>query len=605
MRAFRVLQALFVAALGGAGVASAQLAVSRVTEKMLVLPFAAAPAESAASITLADALRERLAQSAKRWVQVIPKSKLCEALRASGFPCDGLLDDQQARQLARFLQVEAYVTGTLERESGALAAQVRSFDIQSSGMAAGFSVTDANPATPLALAEKIAERLTLVIRNSEHVRDCTQERQRGQFNRARDAAEEALENDPNSTGAHLCIATVYEAQRMPVDSIIAASERALRGDPLNATAWENIARGYQQKGDTVKMIEAFTHQLEGDQRNTGRRLAIAQLLRQLRQYQKAVDLIDAGLAIMPGEPQLIELKTRICIEGSLYRCALDGLMAQAQNDSSVLADTTFLKPAIGAAQQVADTQALLRLSAAAVRNFPNDLSFLKVRGAAFELAGQTDSAIVVYREALRRDPRDVATSLLIAKTIVDHAVWDTAEAGRLKSDTAALGRLRRTFGAKVDSAWTYLRPGLRAADSTERLSAAVIALTGGSKLAQAGAYDQAHVWLDTLLQVVTPRVPGDTSGPRHQIRVNASFWYGLASVLTLSKPYQEMTKLKATDPGRCDVARGVFNRLDRTKAALQLGRRVHPPTADQMLGFVDQYERAKPQVARAFKCRNL
>jgi hypothetical protein len=76
-------------------------------------------------------------------------------------------------------------------------------------------------------------------------------------------------------------------------------------------------------------------------------------------------------------------------------------------------------------------------------------------------------------------------------------------------------------------------------------------------------------------------------------------------VLTLNKPYQEMTKLKAADRNRCDKAKAIFDRLDRTKAALTLGRRVHPPTADQMLGFVRQYEQAKPQVIRAFKCRNF
>jgi hypothetical protein len=47
----------------------------------------------------------------------------------------------------------------------------------------------------------------------------------------------------------------------------------------------------------------------------------------------------------------------------------------------------------------------------------------------------------------------------------------------------------------------------------------------------------------------------------------------------------------------------VFDRLTRTKTALTLGRRVHPPTADQMLGFVRQYEQAKPQVQKAFKCK--
>ena len=75
----------------------------------------------------------------------------------------------------------------------------------------------------------------------------------------------------------------------------------------------------------------------------------------------------------------------------------------------------------------------------------------------------------------------------------------------------------------------------------------------------------------------------------------------MSSVLTLNGPYQEMTKAKGAS--RCPQAHAVFDRLTRTKNALLLGRRVHPPTADQMLGFVAQYERAKPSVQNAFKCK--
>ncbi|MDP3909693.1 MAG: hypothetical protein Q8Q14_04830 [Gemmatimonadales bacterium] len=604
MSAFRVVAMIVLAGAAGVSPASAQLSAHLPSEKLLVLPFMAEAGDSAASIQFTDGLRDRLAQSAKRWVQVITKAKLCEALAASGFPCDGMLDDQQARQLGRFLQVHAYITGTFEREGTALSAQVRSFDIGSSGMAASFTVRDTNPGTPAALAEKIAQRLVAVIRTSEHVRECTQERQRGQFARALAAARKAIAADPNSAGAHLCVATVYEARRMSVDSVIAASERALRGDSLNTAAWENIARGWQQKGDTAKMVDAFIRQLGADARNTGKRLGVAQILRQMGEHQRAVDLINDGLAVSPGDPQLLELKQIICVEGSLHHCTLEIFVDRASADSTLLADTAFLKPAIGAAQQVGDTQALLKFTGAAVRQFPSDPTFLKARGAAFELAGLPDSALAVYRAALARDPNDVATSLLVAKTMVDRAVYDTLEARRRREarDSVGLRALQEAFAVRVDSARPYVRPGLASSDSTQRLSAAVIMLTGGSKLAQAASYDRAYSWLDTLLQVVTPRVPTDTAGPRHQVRVNASFWYGLSSVLTLNKPYQDMTKLKTTDPTRCDVARGIFGRLTRTKSALQLGRRVHPPTADQMLGFVAQYERAKPQVQRAFKC---
>ncbi|HEV8304714.1 MAG TPA: hypothetical protein VGQ25_07140 [Gemmatimonadales bacterium] len=604
MRQFCLVVALMA---GAAGAAPAQLAVTQPTEKLLILPLTAPGGDSATSIAVSDLVRERIAQLAKYKVLVITKAKLCEALTASGFPCDGLLDDQQAAQLARFLQVQAYVTGSLVRSGSTLTATIHVADIAGSGMAARFTVNNGNPGTSQALAETIAQRLNTIIRASEQVRECTASRQRGQFQRAMSSAQKALAIDPTSAGAHLCIATVHEAQRMPVDSTIAASERALRGDSLNSTALENIARGYQQKGDTLKAIDAFIMQLRGEPRNTSRRLGIAQLLRQMKQYQRAVDLLDEGLAVSPADQQMLEQKTRLCIEGGLYRCAVRGLLDQLAHDSSLARDTAFIKTGIGAAQQAADTQGLLTFTLAAVRNFPNDQSFLKARGAAFELAGNVDSALAVYRRALSLGHGDATLSLLVAKAIVDHAVYDTARAGgctRAK-DSLCVRSMQQAFADRLDSARSYLPPGLTSSDSSQRLTAAVIMLGAGSKLAQAAAYDRAYPWLDTLLQVVAPRSAVDTVGPRFQVRVNASFWYGLSSVLTLGKPYQEMTKLKASDRTRCDKAKAIFDRLDRTKAALTLGRRVHPPTADQMLGFVAQYEKARQQVREAFKCRSF
>lgn len=595
----RALQLVMVLTICAAANATAQLAVQQPTERFLVLPFQAAVTDSAASIALADAVRERLGQIAKSKVQVIPKAKLCEALKQSGFPCDGLLTDEQARQLARFLQVHSYLTGDFQKSGAELSADVRMVDIASSGMAASYHATNGNPGTTAALAEAISQRAWVVIRASENVRECYTQRQGGQFARARQAAQKALLQDSNSVSAWLCIATVYEAQRAPLDSIIAASQHALKADSCNGTAWENIARGYQQKGDTANMLDAFIHQLCGEPRNVAKRLGIAQLLRQMKKFPKAVEVLDAGLkpGISPGDPQLLDLKLTICTEASDFRCALDVWLAKFAKDSALGGDTTFLKPAIGAAQQVGDTAALNKFTAAAVRHFPNNVSYLKTRGAYFEAAGQTDSALAIYRTVLQKDANDVSTSLLVGKVLIDRAVWDTAGS----RDTIAVKPRRAAFVAKVDSARPYLRPGLSSADSGQRLAAAVILLTGGSKLAQAGAYPAAYAWLDTLLTTIAPKSAADTSGPKQQIRVNASFWWGISSVLTLNPVYQEMTKTKGA--ARCPAAHAVFDRLTRTRAALQLGRRVSPPFADQMLGYVAQYEKAKPSVQAAFKCR--
>ena len=580
--------------------APAQIAYTPPAEKLLVLPLMVkTSADSAVSIAVMDVAREKLGSMARSRVQVIPKPKLCEALKASDYPCDVLLDETQANQLGRFLSVNAYTTGTLERSSPALVARIRIRDIGSSGMAALFSVSS-NPGTSPALGEAIAQRANTIVRAAEQARECNDQRQKSQFSKALDAARKALVIEPNLTAAHLCVATVYEAQHLPLDSMIAAAQRATKGDSLNATAWETIGHAYQQKGDTLKAIDAFTHELGGEPQNIQLRLGIAELLRQQRQYERAKAILDDGLAHNPGDDRLTAFRQRVCIEGELHRCTLDAFVEQVTKDTSKLADTTLLKGALGAAQQVSDTTQLLFFSHAAVRHVPKASWSWKALGSAFDLKGQKDSAVWAYKQSLKLDPNDVKGSLLVAKGIVEGTVYDTAQANKLKPDTAALHVFRNAFADRVDSAKTYIAPAVTSPDSSDRLSAAVFMLTAGSKIAQSAAYDRAYPWLDQLLQLVAPRTPADTVGPRQQIRVQASFWWGIASVLTLRDPYQAMIKSKS-----CADAKTIYDRLQRNKEALQLGMRVHAPTATQMLGFNGQYEAQMPKVKQAFKCKNF
>jgi len=571
------------------------------TEKLLVLPLMVkSPGDSAFSIAVMDVAREKLGQMARYKVQVIPKPKLCEALKASDYACDVLLDETQANQLGRFLSVNAYTTGTLERSGGTITTTVRVRDIGSSGLAALFSVSVSNPGTAASVGEAIAQRLNSLIRAAEQARECDEQRKKSQFPKALDAARKALATEPNLPAAHICVATVYEAQHMPLDSLVAAYQRAAKGDSLNATAWENIAHLYQQKGDTLKAIDALIHELAGEPHNTQLRLGIAELLRQQKRYPQAKGILDDGLAKNPNEQRLAEFRQRICIEGELWRCVLDGFVEQVKNDPSKAGDSTVLKAALGAAQQLSDTQQLLFFSHAAVAHFPKSAAFWKALGSAYDLKGQKDSSVWAYKQSLKLDPTDVKGSLLVARAIVEGTTYDTAQANRLKSDTAALRALRSAFADRIDSAKAYLAPAVSSSDSTDRLSAAVFMLTAGSKLAQAGAYDRAYPWLDQLLQLVAPRTPADTVGPRQQIRLQASFWYGVSSVASLSGPWTAMTKTKS-----CSDAKGISDRLARTKDALVFGARVHPPTANTMLQNVSKFEAVMPQVKKQFKCKNF
>ena len=569
--------------------------------KLLVLPLTAkTPTDSAMSVAVMDVAREKVGQMARSKVQVIPKPKLCEALKASDYPCDVLLDETQANQLARFLTVNAYTTGTLERVNGVLGASMRVRDIGSSGMAALVSVSSPNPGTAAALGEGIAQRLNNVAKAAEQARECTDARQKSQFPKAIDAARKALAIEPNLPAAHICIATVYEAQHMPLDSQLVAYQRAAKGDSLNATAWDNIAHIYQQKGDTLKAIDALIRELSGEPQNIQLRLGIAELLRQQRQFERAKALLDDWLSRNPQDQRAIEFRLRICVEGGLFRCELDGFVAQYTADTSKGADTVFLKVTLGAAQQVADTQQLLFFSHVAVHRFPKSAAFWKTLGAAFDMKGRRDSSLWAYKQSLAIDPNDMGSTLLVAKTIVDGTIYDTAQANKLKGDTVALRQFRAVFADRVDSARVFLDRALASSDSTQRLNALVIMLTGASKLAQAGAYDRAYPWLDQMLTVLAPKTPADTVGPRYQIRVQASFWYGLASLQTLGGPYTAMTKSK-----NCEQAKGINERIKRTKDAMDLGLRVSPQFVAQLEGGIVKYQEAMLKVKQAFKCKNF
>lgn len=597
-----VLRFVTVLTFGTAGVAGAQLAVPQTQnlEKFLLLPLPVASArDSAASVATMDAARERLNQLARYKVFVIPKSKICEALEQSGFPCNGLMSDQQAAQLARALSINSYTTGQLTSRQDTLIANLH-VHAGASGFAASFRINGAT--SPQALGEAIAQRLNSIVRAGEYARNCNEQRSRNSLDRALSEAKKAFEIEPDLAAANLCMATVYEVQHTPVDSIIAAAKRALRGDPGNAEAWNTIATKMMVKGDSAGALDAYDSLLSYNPSDMRLRMGLVQLLLQAKQYERAERLLRTGLALNPSEQQLKDLLKRTCVEGALYTCTLQILKDEVTADTAKLSDTTELKAALANAQAASDTQALLWWSHQAVAHFPSSATFVKQLGGAFQMAGQIDSAVSAYKRALNLTPGDVATSILIAKTIVDAAVWDTARASALQAskDEATLTQLRGAFAAHVDSARPYLTPGYASPDSAFRLTTAVIGLSGGSKLAQAGAYETAYPWLDQLLTQLAPRSSADTTGARQQIRVQGSFWFGLSSALSLGKPYQQMVKDKS-----CDQAKVINDRIQRSRQALNLGGRVAPQVGIQMLGILGQYEAQMPKVKQAFKCRNF
>jgi len=592
----------------GVATAPAQLAVTQPSQKLLLLPLTVrAAADSLISIQVMDAARERLAALARYKVLVVPKTKLCEALQASGYPCDVLMQDGEANQLARFLQVNAYNTGWLQRSGAKVNATVRMHENGGSGMDALFQVSASG--TPQAVGDTLAQRLNSLVRAAEAARDCQDKRQKGALPSALDAARKAIVIEPNLPSAHLCVAVVYETQRQPLDSQLNAYQRALKGDSLNGQAWDAMAHIYQQKSDSTHWIDALMHEIGSEPRNARLRMATAVQLGQIHRYAEACDLLKAGLDLNPQDQAMHELRQHLGVEGEQWPCVLQELRAALASDTTHQKDSTFLNTAIGAAQKANDAAEQVFWTGVAVKYFPKNAGYWNARGAAYDAtataagsalaAAYADSALWAYRQSLALNPGNVATSLLVAEFMVNHAPWDTV--AYRTADTASKARLRTQLADRVDSATPYLKPALAAPDTSQyRLKAMLIMLTAGQKISQAQAYDRAFPWLDQLLTLDAPTSPADTAGPRQQIRVPASFWYGLASIQTIGGPFQKMIHDKS-----CPQAKPINEQLVKTRVALLLGRRVSAQLVDQLLTGLGKYEAVMPQVKKAYKCTNF
>ena len=599
MRVFRLVA---VMVMGAASVASAQLAITQPTEKLLLLPLpGAAAGDSAASIAVMDLARDRVQQLARYKVQNIPKSKICEAYQSFGFACDPapsgamyIVDQSQAGQFAKSVGVNSYDVGTFSHTGGLYIAHVRLIS-GGSGFASAFTVSGASPP---AVAESLGQHLVTVIKAAEYARECDDRRAHGNLNGALESARKAFEIDPNLTAAHLCMLDVYEAHRFGPDSVIAEAFRALKGDSMNTTAWSRIAGAYQQKGDTLKWLDALQSWAGVEPDNIPLQLSVADQLMKSHQYPKATVLLKTVTAHAPNNAAAKDMLRRSCIEGSQWRCVLDIGAAEERDSAAKLNDSTELKIMIGAANALPDTQAWLHYTTIAFKDFPKNPGFCNIHGQALEAVGQVDSAIADYKACAALTPNDARPALLVAATIINHNVYDSTKA---VGDSAHKLAYRMAYADRFDQAKPYLQPAISGTDSVLKINAAALMLQAASGIARsAQLWDRAYPWSVELLALIPQAGPADTLGAKQQIRIQGNFWYGVSSVLSLGGPYKDMTEHKS-----CSEAKEINERIGKTRDALFLGGKVSPTFAQQMLGILDKYAKAMPQVKAAFKCTNF
>jgi tetratricopeptide (TPR) repeat protein len=582
---------MILAGAGAATQADAQAGRAPVqTERVLVVPpIPGDPGDSVYAIVFGDELRKGLEGKARRQLNVVTKEKIAEALEASGFSRDALLDDNAANQLARFLQADAYVVGRIEANP-APKADVHLIELRRSGLSGWVHVQGPAGATAKQLADMAVDSLDGHVRAAESTRECLDRRDRRDFRGAKERARRAFTFVPNHTQAAMCLAFVFEVEQAPPDSLIPVLEMAVKGDSLNTRPWEMLGRQYQARAthdDSIKAADAFLRQLQADPSDARLRTGIAALLVTLKEHARARDVLDEGLKGNPGDLATLQLKARACEEGSLWPCLVQALAAQYEVDTSLVGKLDFYGKIFGAAQQANDTAGMVRWSGEAVRRMPNEVNMWRARLAAFNTAGMPDSAIGANWRIAQLDRTDIRPLLGLAQIYTEKVKVDST----VPLDTVTLGRvdslLQRVAALKSTAAG-------QPTDTTVWMNVAAMYFRPGTDMIQKRVRpDVAITWVEKAKKYDV----------RNVLSTQADFFLGLGYMFNLSVLFPPEWFNALAQSKNCRQLQTLDEYGKKLRAAMTAGASVQPATAQQVLGSVAGVEKYVVDAKAAWKCR--
>ncbi len=579
---------------------AAQLAVQRSSESFLVLPpMPATPGDTAFAIQLGDAIRKKVDGKLRLKLNVVKKEKIVEALSSSGFPPDAILDENGATQLARFMNVDSYVHGSVTRSGGNPVLHLRLVDSRSSGLSGWIHLNAAAGLTADKIAEAVADSVDLQVKAAEKARECLERRDKKEYGSAQDRAAKAFAIYPNHPSTAMCLANIFETMKAPADSQISALRKAVKGDSLHAQAWDRLGRQYQAKGDTAAWAATMIQTLALDPTDMRKRMAAAELQFRIKKSQEAVALLDEGLERAPGDPAATATKLRYCFEGQMWGCSLTAMEARYETDTVAQKDSMAMKQLLATAgatndpnavpgfaqlpdaqkkyyQLQANSAAILKWTGVAVQKFPTSVSFWKQRAAALKESGDKPGALAAYRKIAELDPKDINSRIAAVQMLSEELKIDST----IPLDQTRLAEIDKLLGEVASNS----------ADENIKMNVALLYFTPASKMVQA------HVALDKALEWFAKSKANDV---KKQLTTQTAFFEGLTYFFGL----QAFDVKAIQDKKDCKGLDGLSDQIAKMKAAMAIGASVQPQTADQLIKGVAPYVDFIPKAKAAWKCK--
>ena len=559
--------AFALATLGAPAALSAQTSrgPTQDTPRILVAVFASN--ERTAGVQVADAVRTRVQNGANpRFLYVIPKNDIVNYLESSGYKADSSLGPSDLKELAKLLRADEILFGQVTRTAAGYQIEPR--------LLLARDPTVAQPLPPVTVREpddaarEVERALEAARRQLADNRACENALRDQNYPRAIAAANEALKKYPNATMARTCLASAYQAMKLPPDSILRVAEEIRRLDPKNSWGARFAFGAYQAKNEPENAVRALITLMSLEPWNTQLQQQVIAELAKLGKPAVAIPLVDSLLMSNPGDPTLLRQKWLLSLAAAasadsaaapgLYEQALAAGESMIRTDTA-LADTTYFGRQIAAAAAVSPQRGA-ELAARAVQKFQNNAEFWAIKAQLERRAGQLQSAEQSIRRSLSINPAQPNARLLHAQLFVDLGMPDSAVA--ISRAAVAAGEDAKTWGAMLLGPTQAAFKKAQETKANEDFEKALALAEESDKLAQSET---------------------------------AAFFIGAAAFSLGINLLQEAQK-----PKSCPLARRAQDLLVKTQINMPRGGRIDPSTAGQILGYVNQYRPAAEQMVKSY-----
>jgi len=373
--------------------------------------------ERGLGLQAAEAIRERMGQDFEiKTLWIVPKSDIMNTLVNSGYSTTEALSSNDARALAQLLRADEYVEGTVEKTPTGYRVTANMMLVRPDGMV--------QPLPPIEVAKlpdaakQISSAVEAARKQVEPAKKCLELYRAKNYTGAIAEARKGIAAYPNAVMPRVCIAEVYNDQKLGADSMISISEQILKIHKDNKRALAFAADAYAEKKMEDKQIEALTRLISLEPTNTGLQTRVVNILAGSGKANLALPIVDDAVKNNPGDASLVKLQWLVHFTAKDIKGGL-GIGEEMIKLDTASADTAFfIRQAAGYAVDSNFKKAAETLARGRAK-FPNNMSIATTYVQLLIQTGQTAQAIEEAKRVLAVNPKIPGIWLPIAKAQSD------------------------------------------------------------------------------------------------------------------------------------------------------------------------------------------